>query len=166
MKTKITTKTLVYGAILVALNIVITRLLSINIGVVRIGFNFVPVVLGAYLFGPVTGAVLAVIADVLGMLMSGGFPWLGFCVSQALYGLSYGFFFYKRKQSSRALIVCVIFQAVVIDAFLGAVWYNLHAGAPFWASLGARAIDAAAMIPVKIVIIKYMLKLVGDRIKV
>lgn len=167
MKTqKITTKTIAYGAILIALNIVITRLLSINAGVVRIGFNFIPVVLGSYLFGPVTGAVLAVIADVLGMLMSGGLPWLGFCISQALYGFTYGFFFYKRKKNTKALVVCVVFQAIFIDAILGALWYKLHAGAPFFASLGARSIDALVMIPVKIIVIKYMLKLVGDRIKI
>lgn len=167
MKTqKITTKTLVYGAILVALNIVITRLLSINVGVVRIGFNFVPVVLGSVMFGPIIGAVLAVVADVLGMLMSGGLPWLGFCVNQALYGFTYGVFFYKRKENTRALLVCVVFQAILIDAILGALWYKLHAGAPFFASLGARSIDALVMIPVKFVVIKYMLKLVGDRIKI
>jgi len=177
---KITTKTLAYGAILIALNIVITRLLSINVGVVRIGFNFIPVVLGSYFFGPLVGAVLAALADVLGMLMTGGLPWLGFTISQALYGLSYGVLFYKIKKSSnglylskrqdchniKALSVLVVLQAIVIDAILGALWYRLHAGAPFFASLGARAIDALSMIPVKIVVIKYMIKLVGDRIKV
>lgn len=167
MKTqKITTKTLAYGAILIALNIVITRLLSINVGVVRIGFNFIPVVLGSYFFGPFIGAILAVLADALGMLMTGGLPWLGFTVSQALYGLSYGFFLYKRKKNTRAIIVCVVLQAIVIDAVLGALWYKLHAGAPFFASLGARSVDALVMIPIKIIVIKYMIKLVGDRIKI
>lgn len=167
MKTqKITTKTLAYGAILIALNIVITRLLSINVGVVRIGFNFIPVVLGSYFFGPLIGAVLAVLADTLGMLMTGGLPWLGFTVSQALYGLSYGFFFYKRKKNTKAVIVCVVLQAIFIDAILGALWYKLHAGAPFFASLGARSVDALVMIPIKIIVIKYMIKLVGDRIKI
>ncbi len=166
MKFRLTPKVLAYGAILVALNIVLTRLLSINVFTVRIGFNFIPVALGSMMFGPMPGAILAVIADVLGMLMSGGMPWLGFTVNAALYGISYGLFLQKDRFSTKNLIICVILQAIIIDASLGALWYYHYIGTPFWAALGARAIDATAMIPVKILIIKYMYKLIGDRIKV
>ena len=159
-KNKIKTKKIVYGAILIALNIVITRLLSVNVGVVRIGFSFIPVVIGSCMFGPLTGAVLAVAADALGMFMTGGVPWLGFSINQALYGLTYGLFFYKKEKNIKAIALCVVLQAVIIDAVLGALWYNLHAGAPFWASLWARSVDAGAMIPVKIIGIKYILKYV------
>ncbi len=166
MKKTITPKILAYGAILVALNIVLTRLLSINVYTVRIGFNFIPVAFGSILFGPLIGAVLSVIADVLGMLMSGGMPWLGFTINAALYGISYGVFLKRDRFSTKNLVFCVILQAIIIDAFLGAVWYNHYMGTPFFPALGARAVDAAAMIPVKILIIKYMYKLIGDRIKV
>ena len=166
MKFRVTPRILAYGAILVALNIVLTRLLSINVFTVRIGFNFIPIALGSMIFGPSIGALLAVIADVLGMLMSGGMPWLGFTVNAALYGISYGLFLQKDRFSTKKLIICVILQAIIIDATLGALWYNHYVGTPFWAALGARAVDAAAMIPVKILVIKYMYKLIGDRIKV
>lgn len=166
MKTRITPRILAYGAILVALNIVLTRLLSINVFTVRIGFNFIPIALGSMMFGPCVGAVLSVIADVLGMLMSGGMPWLGFTINAALYGISYGLFLQKDRFSTKTLFVCVFLQAIIIDAFLGALWYYHYIGTPFWAALGARAIDAVAMIPVKILVIKYMYKLIGDRIKV
>lgn len=166
MKKRITARTLAYGAILIALNIVITRLLSINVFTVRIGFNFIPVAVGAIMFGPVTGAVLSVIADVAGMLLTGGMPWLGFTVNAALYGITYGLFLYKKDVNVKNLTICVVLQAVIIDAFLGAVWYNHYMGTPFWGALGARAIDAVLMIPIKILVIKYMYKLIGDRIKV
>lgn len=166
MKKTITSKVLAYGAILCALNIVLTRLLSINVFTVRIGFNFIPIAIGSILFGPLIGAVLSVVADVLGMLMSGGMPWLGFTINAALYGISYGVFLKKERFSTKNLVICVILQAIIIDATLGAVWYNHYMGTPFLPALGARAIDAAAMIPVKILVIKYMYKLIGDRIKV
>lgn len=166
MKKALTAKVLAYGAILVALNIVLTRLLSINVFTVRIGFNFIPIALGSILFGPVIGAALSVVADVLGMLMSGGLPWLGFTINAALYGISYGLFLKKDKFRTKNLVICVILQAVIIDATLGAVWYNHYIGTPFLPALGARAIDAFAMTPVKILVIKYMYKLIGDRIKV
>ncbi len=166
MKTRITSRVLAYGALLCALNIVLTRLLSINVFTVRIGFNFIPVALGSILFGPVIGAVLAVLADVSGQLMAGGIPWLGFCINQTLYGISYGIFLKKERYSFKNLVICVILQAIIVDATLGALWYFHYIGTPFLAALGARAIDAAIMIPVKIVVIKYMYKLIGDRIKV
>lgn len=166
MKKTITPKVLAYGAILVALNIVLTRLLSINVFTVRIGFNFIPVALGSIMFGPVLGAVLSVIADVVGMLLSGGMPWLGFTINAALYGISYGVFLKKDKFLTKNLVLCVVLQAIIIDSTLGAVWYNHYMGTPFLPALGARAIDAAAMVPVKILVIKYMYKLIGDRIKV
>ena len=160
---KISARTLAKGALLIALNIVITRFLAINFGAVRISFTFLPIAIGSLMFGGVTGAILALIADVLGMLMSGGLPWLGFCVSTVLYGLSYGLLF-RKDLTYRRLLPLMIVQAVVIDAFLGAVWFYLHAGMPFWASLVERSVNALIMIPVKIFVIKYVWKIIGDKI--
>ena len=160
------TKILAYGALLIALNIVITRLLSINIFTVRIGFGFLPVAFGSIWFGPLWGAILAVIADVSGMLLSGGMPWPGFTLSAALYGITYGLFLHKREINFKNLALCVILQAIFIDAHLGAVWYNYYAGTPFLAALLSRSIDALCMIPVKIIVIKYVYKFTGDRIKI
>ena len=160
---KISARTLAKGALLIALNIVITRFLAINFGAVRISFTFLPIAIGSLMFGGVTGAILALIADVLGMLMSGGLPWLGFCVSTVLYGLSYGIL-YGKELTYKRLLPLMIVQAIVIDSFLGAVWFNVHAGMPFLASLTERSINALVMIPVKTFVIKYVWKIIGDKI--
>ena len=156
-------KTLAKGALLIALNIVITRFLAINVGAVRISFTFLPIAIGSLMFGGITGAVLALVADVLGMLMSGGLPWLGFCISTVLYGLSYGIL-YGKELTYKKLLPLMIVQAVLIDALLGAFWFYVHAGMPFWASLTERSINALIMIPVKTFVIKYVWKIIGDRI--
>lgn len=158
-------KMLTYGALLIAVNIVITRIFAINIGVVRVSFTFVPQALGSMLFGPLAGAVLALLADVLGQLMTGGMPWLGFCISTILYGISYGVFLYKRPKNYKNIIICVILQQIFVDAILGSLWFYHYMGTPFLGALAARSIDAAAMIPVKIFAIKYIWKFIGDRIK-
>lgn len=160
---KISAKTLAKGALLIALNIVITRFLAINFGAVRISFTFLPIAIGSLMFGSITGAILALIADVLGMLISGGLPWLGFCVSTVLYGLSYGIL-YEKELTYKRLLPLIIVQAVVIDAILGAFWFYVHAGMPFWASLTERSINALIMIPVKTFVIKYVWKIIGDKI--
>lgn len=157
-------KVLSYGAILIALNIVITRLLSVNIGPVRVGFDFLTIALGSFLFGPWLGAGLALTADVLGQLLTGGMPWLGFCISTVLYGLSYGIF-YKREKRVLPLALLIILQAVIIDAILGSVWFYHYMGTPFLGALSMRALDAVCMIPVKVITLKYTWKYIGERIK-
>ena len=159
-------KILAYGAILIALNIVLTRLLSINIGPVRIGFNFLPIALGSILFGPWLGAVFALVADVLGQLLTGGMPWLGFCINTALYGISYGLFFYKRGVTLYRLIVCAVLQAVIVDAILGSLWFYHYMGTPFMSALLMRGVDALCMVPVKVIVLKYVCKYLGEKLKV
>lgn len=160
---KISTRALAKGALLIALNIVITRFLAINVGAVRISFTFLPIAVGSLMFGGVIGATLALVADVLGMLMSGGLPWLGFCVSTVLYGLTYGILC-KKELTYKNLIPIIVLQAIFIDALLGAFWFYVHAGMPFWVSLAERSINAIVMIPVKVFVIKYVYKLIGDKI--
>ncbi len=157
---------LAYGAILIALNIVITRLLSLNFGPVRIGFTFLPLSFGSILFGPLIGAVLALIADVLGQLLAGGLPWAGFCLSTALYGLSFGAFLYKKPKTWGRIALCVVLQEIIIDALLGSFWFYHYMGTPYLSALFARGADALCMIPVEIIVIKYMLKFLGERIKI
>ena len=166
MKKNFSVKILTYGAILIAANIVITRLLGYNVGPVRISFTFAPLSLGSILFGPLWGAALALIADVLGQLLTGGLPWLGFCISTVLYGLSYGAFLYKKPHTWTRISVCVILQQIFIDAALGSFWFYHYMGTPFLGALTMRGLDALCMIPVEIIVIKYMLKFIGDRIKV
>ena len=64
------TKTLAMVAVLIALNIVIVRFLSIQTPVIRIGFGFVATSLASMLFGPLTGGVSAFLADFLGMVIN------------------------------------------------------------------------------------------------
>lgn len=158
-------KFLAYGAILVALNIVITRLLSINIGPVRIGFTFIPLSLGSMLFGPLFGSIVALLADVLGQLLAGGLPWAGFCLSTVLYGVSFGAFLYKKEKRWGRIALCVVLQEVLIDAILGAFWFYHYMGTPYLSALLMRGLDAAFMIPVEIIVIKYMWKYIGEEMK-
>ncbi len=164
MKKQISVRTLVSSAILIAMNIVLTRLLSYDIGPVRIGMGFIPIALGGMFYGPVTGAIIAVVADVLGAILQGKGFWIGFSLSALLMGASYGLFLYGREKSYRNITICVVLQAVLIDALLGALWHNLFAGNPYVGALIARSVDAAVMIPVKIILIRYLWKYVGSRL--
>lgn len=165
MKKYFTPKTLVGSALLVALNIVITRLLSINLDPVRIGFGFLPIAFGSMLYGTVVGTVISVVADFLGALLQGNGVWPGFILSAALYGITYGVFLYRREKSFKNILLCALLQAVFIDTLLGAFWFTVYTGMPFLAAITGRAINAAITIPVKVFMIKYLWRYVGERIE-
>lgn len=163
MKKYFTVHTLVVSAVLIALNIVITRLLSVDVGAVRIGLGFIPIALGSMIYGPVPGAVIAGVSDLLGALLQGKGYWPGFGLSAVLMGVTYGLFLYRREKSYKNIILCVVLQAVVIDALLGALWYQIFGGTPFVAALMMRSVDAFVMIPVKIILIRYLWIYIGKR---
>ena len=54
---------------LLALEIVLSRMLSIRTPITTIGFGFVPLVMAGILFGPVPAAIVAALADILGALL-------------------------------------------------------------------------------------------------
>ncbi|MBR4874773.1 MAG: folate family ECF transporter S component [Clostridia bacterium] len=158
MKKLFTPRMLTFGAALVAINVILTKFLSITLTFVRIGFNFLPISLGAMLFGPVSGGILALVADVLGVIIVGEPLFWGYSVSAFLYGLTYGLFLYKKDKSYKRIALCVILQTIFIDILLGAYWGNLFFGKPYFVALIGRAADAVPMAVIKIYAIKYLWK--------
>lgn len=65
------TRTLVFMALVVAMQIVLSKVVSIDIGFARITVSNAPVVLAGLWFGPVAGGICGLVADVLGCFMKG-----------------------------------------------------------------------------------------------
>jgi len=160
------TKTTVSIALLIALNIIIVRFLSIQTEFLRLSFGFIPTALCSMLFGPWVGAVAAFLADFLGMLVNSKgltyFP--GFGISEALYGLTFGMFLYKQKTSIWRIFICVILQTILIDIGLGSLWLWILYSNPIWLTISARTISALVMLPIKVLGVKYVWDSVGKRL--
>lgn len=62
---------LVLCALLVAMSIVFGRILAIDAGALRFNLGAVPVLLAAIVFGPLEGAVIGGVADMLGAILVG-----------------------------------------------------------------------------------------------
>ena len=60
---KFNTRTLTSLALLTALEIVLSRFLSINAWNIKIGFSFVPIVVAALLFGPLEAGIVAALVS-------------------------------------------------------------------------------------------------------
>lgn len=66
------TKVLIVAALLAAMSIVLGKFGAINIGnSIRIGFGGLPIQMAGIFFGPVVGAAVGLVADVIGCLLKG-----------------------------------------------------------------------------------------------
>ncbi|MGN0707727.1 MAG: folate family ECF transporter S component [Faecalibacterium sp.] len=68
---KISIRTLTILALLIAMSIVFSRVLSISTGFLRFNLGSLPVLLAAVMFGPGAGFAVGAVADIIGGVLSG-----------------------------------------------------------------------------------------------
>lgn len=97
MKQQKTTKIMVTCALLVALQVILARFLSINTTFVVVNFSFLAVALAGILFGPLWGMAVGGVSDLVGAsLFPFGAFFPGFTLTAALVGLVYGAFLHTK----------------------------------------------------------------------
>ncbi len=143
---------LVLASIFIALAIVFTRLYSVQLGnYLRLGLGDLPILLAGILFGPIWGAAVGAISDVLGFAIAplGDFFIPGITLSAALWGFIPGIvvhFIFKKKNLLSILVSCVI-CGLLIDIVLTPLWLSLAYGSlTYYAMIPVQAVNALAMI--------------------
>ncbi len=149
-------QTLVFMGLFLSLEIILTRFLSIQTPIVRIGFTFLPIALSAMMFGPWISGVTAALADVLGMMLfSSGMPFFpGFTASAFLTGVIYGIFLYKKQKNLKNISLAVLLVSVVITLGLDTLWLWMLTGDGILVLLPARILKFIVMVPVQIMMIQ------------
>ena len=158
-------------ALLVALEIVFNRILSINTQALKIGFAFVPVVLCAVLFGPVHAAIVYALADVIGALMFPLGPLMpGLTLSCALMGAVHGLFLHGFLKSDSppnytsvktwVRIVCpVVINCIALGLFLNTFWLSLIYTKGYIYFFTMRLVEYSVLVPVQLLVIPFIIKL-------
>jgi len=161
------TNKLVYMALFIALEVVLTRFLSIQTPIVRIGFTFLPIALSAMMFGPLFSGTVAALADVIGMILfsSGGAYFPGFTLTAFLSGTIYGLFLYKKPVTFFRILIPVTIIAIGGNLVLNSVWLWMITGKGFMAILPARIIKSFIMIPIEVVMIQAVWRYMGTHVK-
>ena len=150
---KISVQMIVYLGLLIALEIVLSRFLSINAWNLRIGFSFVPIAVAAMLFGPIPAGIVAAVADVLGATLIPTGPFFpGFTLTAFLTGAALGIFLYP-KQAPVRILFAVATNQLILSLLLNSFWISVLYGSPFLPLLGTRVIQTAILIPVQFVVI-------------
>lgn len=144
---------LVTMALLIAMNVILTRFLGIQTPLVQINFSFVPVVLAALLYGPIPAAIVGGFGDFLGaILFPAGAYFPGFTLTAVLAGLVYGFFLYRKPAAVWRAIAAVLIITVVLNMGLNTLWLWILMKDGVWGILSTRIPKYFIVAPVQILI--------------
>lgn len=151
-------KNIVIYSMLIALNVVLTRIGSIRIGgggteIIRIGFGGFPVIFAGIAFGPIAGGVVGTVGDIIGMIVSPMGPYMPhFTITAALTGIIPGLIMMNCKDktcktSFLRLLIAIGVGEVITSIILVPYFMNTLFGVPFEVSLPPRLISQAITIP-------------------
>ena len=158
-KTRFTTRTITTLALLTAIEIVLSRFLSISMWNIKIGFSFVPVVVAAILYGPLAAGAVAALADFIGAILfpiGAYFP--GFTFTAFLTGCVFGLFLHK-KQAWVQILAAVGINQFILSLFLNTLWISILYGSPYGPLLVTRIIQFVILTAVQLVCIPAIAKL-------
>ena len=154
------TRTMVSMGLLLAIEIVLSRFLSINAPSVKIGFAFVPIALAGMLLGPAKAGLVGAVADLIGAtLFPSGTFFPGFTMTAFITAFGYGFFL-QKKQNLSNILAAVLFSEIVGTILLNTLWISIMYGAPFVAVMIPRVGQAVGMAVVEVIVIKLLAKYV------
>lgn len=136
LKKIFSTQNLVLMAALIAIQIILTRFFSIQTDTLRISFGSIPLVLAGMWLGPVCGAIVAVIADILGTIIQGYGAWfpplvLGPLATGVISGLSTKYIFRSPLAETRDTwkVAVIVVTVGILNSFvfglIGSTMYSI-----------------------------------------
>ncbi len=150
-------KKIILVAMLLAMNIILSRFLSIKTPITKISFAFLPTMLCAFWLGPKWTLLLNVLGDLIGAtLFPTGAFFIGYTVSTAVSALIYGCLLYQGFFGEKWLIfrtiLATVLVAIIVNMGLNTLWTSITAGQAFWLLLGTRIVKQLVMIPIHVAV--------------
>lgn len=157
------TRSLVLMAVLTAIEIVLSRFLSISAWDMKIGFSFLPIVVAAVALGPWQAAAVAALGDFAGALLFPIGPYFpGFTLTAFLTGLTFGYLLHRNRTTLRVLVAVGINQ-FILSLLLNTLWISILYGSPFSVLMATRIVQTLVLFPIQIIFTLLICK-VMDRI--
>lgn len=145
-------------AILIALQVVLSRFLSIPTPIFKIGFSFVPVVIAARLYGVWGSAAVYGLGDLIGaLLFPTGAYFPGFTASAVLSGIIYGIFLKGKSNLTRVTLAAGLNQ-LLCSFLLNSLWVSMTTGNPYLSMLATRWPQSLGMAVVQVLVISLLLE--------
>ena len=147
---KTSVRTLTMLALLIAMSIVFSRVLSISTGFVRFNLGSLPVLLAAVVFGPGAGFAVGAVADIIGGVLAGYAINPLITLGAGAIGLVAGFAWQKLSSLSTNLRLAA---SVLLGHFVGSMvitslalrlFYGYPSERPYWGGWWAKTYDILA----------------------
>ncbi len=156
-------------AIMIALDVVLSRFLSFKTFDTKLSLSFLTTVFIAVSYGPYKSALFAIICDLIGALLFPFGPFFfGFTATAMLRGFIWGMFLYERK-SFRTVVSAVFTEQLVCSLFMNSLWISYLYKLPIVPLLIKRlSLQIPLYLVVEIVLITFFLNipiLIRSRIK-
>lgn len=157
-------KKIILTAILLTMQIILSRFLSVKTPIIKISFAFVPTMLCAIWLGAKWTVCLNVLGDVIGATLFPTGPYfVGYTISTAIAGLIYGLGLYKKEPNSYSekifilrVIISVVLVAIIVNMGLNTLWVSITTGKAFQVLFVTRVVKQLIMIPIHIVVIIFI----------
>lgn len=160
------TEKIIFSGIMIALEIVLSKLVSINLSFLRIGFGFLPIVILAILYGPILAGVSYAIGDIIGGFIFPTGPYFpGFTLTAFLTGLIFGLLLYEKKITFPRALLSSALVCIFLNLLLNTFWLTFILGKGFYILLLSRAVKEIIAIPVMALLIIAMDRTVIKAIK-
>ena len=118
-KSRISLRQLTVSALLIAFDVIFTRVLALNTPLVKMGFGFAAVAVGAMLYGPAWTALTAALGDLVGArLFPTGAYFPGFTLTAALTGLLFGLCLYRRPVRLGNAFLAAFLNCLIVTLIL------------------------------------------------
>ena len=151
------TKKLAVSALLLAADVILTRILAFNTPLMKIGLGFAATALCAMLYGPWWAAGVAALGDLLGsLLFPTGAYFPGFTLTAACTGAIFGLCLYRRASDWRFPILAAVLNCVLISYLANSAMIAFITGTPYTALLGVRAVQLTVMLPLQSLVLLWL----------
>jgi ECF transporter S component (folate family) len=130
-------------------------------GVIEIRLGHVVIAVAGMMFGPVVGALVAALGDLIGaLLFYGGSFVFGYTLVWAVAGFGFGCILYRMHVSMPRLLWAAAFYEVVICHLLNTLMLVVVGVGPFWELLISRFVLRLIKMPVNVILLVLVLRTV------
>ena len=159
-------KRMVTVALLMAIQIVLSRFLAIPSQLIKISLDFLPMAIVAMLYGPVWSSLAWGFCDLIGaLLVPMGAYYFGFTLSALVNGLFFGIFLYQSDNKFVRVIAAILLPSLFVTLGLDTVWLHQLYGNPVPVILASRLTKVAVMIPIELLLILLVGRVLNEYIR-
>lgn len=167
-------KTMTAAALCVAVGVIFSFLRIPLSNITEITLTGIPIAVGGCFFGPVVGAVIGALIDVVGYFVHPTGPFFpGFTISNALIGTIYGLFLWRKwweagrgpgilyRDNTGLLIritIAHLIKTILISLLLNIMWLSLFYGMPFKAVFIGSLVKEAVNFAIEVALIYFVIR--------